>query len=865
MAKFNPDTNNVGTQNYIGYSQGQTPNRGLGLLFGALADTIQTGLEERSNRDKLNLQRDADQAVQDLDQEVLNGGQSDTPDNTGPSLYDTPKYKGPTTGPAAVNLPSDLNSAPEEIKKLNIAKEQGVMSDIDYTKRVMLISKRLRIKYPQYGPEIDDLLSNATGTSFANQLRKQELAAAEADTAAMSAEQKRKYQLLKETNLYLGDDTTLKMYEKLAGKPFNMDDFDEKAWLYATGVREFEVKDLDLKKKRLELDDALNKRDDRLAKQTATEEVIKLRDRLLFTTMNTDLGTSKSFKDLEQMVNSANSDGIFTKEEELAIVPVINELEKALKIEAEKLLTGTDKDGFSYAKYLSNTEREDMKTLLLQPLSIIKDGINNRRTATLTILRDDNEAKTLQNKNKLLNDPDTQMSELITTAKKIYGDQVVESAALKILAGEKGETKEERAVMAKLLMMGLSGQSFTETIKEGQKNGSIKSGKSVAKSLSTYADILLSPNVSEKTAIEAAKKLYDDREKDLTAQFDPDSRRAVFDIVFNENLWNKIKGDKETADRMYTWGMYQAKTLMEPLADTMANSYGYFQNNQIFWDEKSGLFVMNNTPTPAESLTGVFYLDAHNRWRAQQAVDQMNSYLVKMKPVVEGNGDTMQNFLSILFVGNDFKQLNKKGSVFESLGKSFIDRVQGIAKEIQEKAKELGPPPEGFWGSTYKAFEKRSEGPSKGNLVAYSRKTDMEDVQITDEYSYKKRRGRPNQSVIDLVKAAAADSGLQKIAITSGKGNYISPSGRRRGQKTTQHSTGNAVDVGHFDNDAAMYAYIENAVANGAKGIGIYGNGTVHIDTGRERHWAWNGQEKALAAAIARGKKKRERMMAEVQ
>ena len=103
------------------------------------------------------------------------------------------------------------------------------------------------------------------------------------------------------------------------------------------------------------------------------------------------------------------------------------------------------------------------------------------------------------------------------------------------------------------------------------------------------------------------------------------------------------------------------------------------------------------------------------------------------------------------------------------------------------------------------------------------------------------RPGRPEQRVINLAQQSATKAGMPSVTLTSGKGNWISPAGKANGQKTTMHSTGLAVDIGSesFKSPEQKHAFIASAKAGGAGGVGVYKDGSVHIDYGKDRSWNW--------------------------
>lgn len=120
-------------------------------------------------------------------------------------------------------------------------------------------------------------------------------------------------------------------------------------------------------------------------------------------------------------------------------------------------------------------------------------------------------------------------------------------------------------------------------------------------------------------------------------------------------------------------------------------------------------------------------------------------------------------------------------------------------------------------------------------------------VKVNYALSGKERSGMPDPKIIDLVKRAAETVGMSSITVTSGKGDYISESGKRRGQKTTMHSTGLAVDVVGFKDFQQKLDFARAARSMGAGGVGVYANESLHVDLGPKRQWNWGGQPFPLA------------------
>lgn len=126
------------------------------------------------------------------------------------------------------------------------------------------------------------------------------------------------------------------------------------------------------------------------------------------------------------------------------------------------------------------------------------------------------------------------------------------------------------------------------------------------------------------------------------------------------------------------------------------------------------------------------------------------------------------------------------------------------------------------------------------------------------------RPKRPDESIRNIASSAAEKAGMSAITFTSGKGDWISPERKAGGQKTTQHSTGRALDVDGFASDAERAAFIEEAVSMGANGVGVYKGGSIHIDEGDFRSWDL-AKKKIYQDAIARGMEKRKKLQEEKQ
>lgn len=130
----------------------------------------------------------------------------------------------------------------------------------------------------------------------------------------------------------------------------------------------------------------------------------------------------------------------------------------------------------------------------------------------------------------------------------------------------------------------------------------------------------------------------------------------------------------------------------------------------------------------------------------------------------------------------------------------------------------------------------------------------VEKAKVIESYGGK-RPEKPDQKIIDLVQQAATEAGMSSVTLTSGKGDWISPSGKKKGQKTTAHSTGLAVDISStsFETPEQKYEFIKAAKRLGAGGVGTYSHGGLHIDLGKDRSWNWGGEDEKFNEAVSAG------------
>lgn len=695
MAKFNPDVQVNDNQSYIGFSQGQPANKALGILFEGLGNAAGTYLEGKRADEQKQFTQDVQAGVDAIDNTSMG------------SLFDV------TGAKTAEELPSVLKAGQTKLERLAQARAQGTLpDDLYYSTQVNALAKKLRSQYPQYSDKIDDMLSNATGTSTANQLRRHALKVFEDEEKAASDETKRKDKLVGDAleKGYLSDPVVTGVYKKVTGKDFDASNFNEKALQFAIGTRAAEDADMKRAKDKLEYEAAQGTADKKKAKEVATQSMINLRDNILFSAMNATgpkgyrTGPSQ-MENLNQVIQKGMADGQLTPEETEGIIAIVNRVELDLNSKAEQLLTTTDNNGFSFAKYLTDPkDREDVKAVLLAPIQNIKEALGGKEVKWGILRATERQvtAKTLGN--ELVKQGD--FNQMLNQAKSMYGEEFVNSV---LREAENDPTfanlpENEKAAAQKITAMLMNGATPSEAasvaVQGGVSAGGINAG------LQTWIKQISTGDITKEQAVAAAKGLYSERNNQFLSDFSKQNPEQLFYTLTNPAFVEKLKGTEAEAD-IYSWSLYQAKTLMQPLANQIYDTQVFSDASQITYDPGKKRFVFNGPEEATSYLSGGSprMLDSYKAKLGNEAVAKINRYLDVLEPIAAANGTSIEDTLSVVFMGRDYKNLQKEGSIWTRMRDSFFGSLGGedgpLGKKTMDKAKEnlpqnpLDPKPQG--------------------------------------------------------------------------------------------------------------------------------------------------------------------------
>lgn len=702
MALFNPEVSKNLGDNYTGYSQGRKSNNALGELFEGLGKTLSAHVDQTEQNTQYEMGKEADDLVNAVGEDVIGGDAAEV----GGKLFEDTKPTEKVGGSDGRDIPREVTSSGMTLASLKRAHEQGKLSDLYYNTQLAKISKTLRNKYPGYREVVDDLIANASGTSTANKLRNELNAKLKEEEASKSAEETRRFNLMKENEEILADPVAMELYKKAAGRTFDPNDFDMQAFMYVTGVRKFETADINRRKGRLELLSKEKEVQKEEAKKVATLEMAKLRDDILFTSLNSDGASERlQFSKLQEMIDKGlENDSKLDPDEQAAVLTLMNRMQLELGTRAEAMLTGFDKDGRTYAEYLDVKDRDEVKKVLFQPLDQIKEMLTGGKEVNIGMLNAvklDTEARKNQIENDTLKKNGSMLNDL-KVLKEMYGGEAVEGVMRKLQSDPSmnGMSSEEKAIANKLSTTVLTGESLSETLELGVANGAKSSAGKVA--VKSATDLLMSPELSKEKAQKLAKSLYSLKERNNIEKFGSSNPEALFNQFVNPEITEKLKGTEAFKDYS-SWAYAQGGALMKKYGQTMLNTQKYNDTLGVTFDPATKRFTYKNESTILGDVAKGPAFTGYDKYAAEEgakAVLSMNRHLDRMQGIILESGDTEESFLSTFFMGEDFNKIAKEGSLLTRMKDQFFsvwEASQEAGKKVPDS--QNAPPPLGDPGA----------------------------------------------------------------------------------------------------------------------------------------------------------------------
>jgi hypothetical protein len=684
MAVFNPPISvNLGGD-FVNRSQGQTPNRALGELFSGLAGVVTDYSKQKKQAEAKALTTAVQGSVDRLDQQAV----PDTPASIFSPQQDA---SGASEGHPG------LVSAQDRLGRLAQAKKTGVMSDLEYATKVAAEAKRLRVLFPDQTDKIDDMFANAVGTSTSNAMRRELLQSIASEDRVRAKEQSDRQDLLKSFPDILGSADLQKSYKDATGQDFNPDNFNMNGLLYVKGRVEKEKSDIQLAQGRANLAETGSKQRADAFYVAGIKQAATLRDRIIGDTFNSKEavpGTNFKFSDINQTINKYAADG-FSPDEITAINQQINQAETVLKQVADQMIDGVDKDGNSLRAEIKDPKKlDEIRDTILGPLNIVKESFagKNADLSTLNIIKIDQQARKDAGENAFLKaNGGTLLNNL-----KAFRDNFPEAASAynQILVKRLNNqplSPEESATAAKIGMY-LDGKSSLHDLLLKYEEDFSQNKAGVSAGINSWAQTLTSPQVPKEEAAKLANSVFSASEHDLLEKFGEKNPQALFDTLVSPEMTNKLK-DTEVFDKYSAWSFAQARAIMKPYRDQMADAQSGLRSMDIAYDEKTHRFVV--TPNAAGAVTDSLLnplFSKYGLYKGKTAVDGLNTYLNRIQPILDANKISVETFLELTFTGQPYKDIQKQGSTLEVISKKFFNFLQSNAPP-QENLKGKGLPP----------------------------------------------------------------------------------------------------------------------------------------------------------------------------
>ena len=694
MAVFNPETSvNLG-DNYTTRSQGQTPNKALGYLFGGIADAISAVTKGQKEKQDNAIANAAQQGV-----DVLAGGEGDITLSSPDRIFSPPRRVGGAgSGPdnfEALEIAPAMTAAETKLTRLKAARDQGSLpSDLYFSQQVAVLTKRLNSQFPGEEAKVAAMVERALGTSSANRVRKEQLALLNAEGSAADSEDKRKKQILKEAanDGYISDPYIMTTYEQYAGRAFNPEDFNDTALLAAISKRKYKDSEIDRYLKEAQVKTVGSKDREDMFKKGVTEQVLTLADRLLYTNLNTkqdirgleEPQTSIDFRNVRSMIAEQLSGGKpITPDQMVAIRNQLNQLDVQLSSAFDQLLN-------TYATEIPNAkDREDIKAMGMAPLQIMKNSFGGPNP-DLGIIGAAKAAVEAQDNAFVLSNG--RFDKNLDMAIKMLGKESVNKLLMMGLTGEV-MLPEEEAVFNTLKLYLAGGKSLTDLLKNARKDGTLTQqevSKLVSPAIQQYVETILTSE-DPKAVQKAAQSLYNEDERKVIETHSKTNPDATFRLLVSPEMTEKLKGTPEFKNYS-NFAKFQARPLFKQWADTAADVQAHTGSGVITWDEGSHRFTYQLDRSKLPSGYG-FGPAAFRDWDLYQAdkgrvaVESINQYLDRMDGIFKIDGDTPEGFLQGFFGSQSFKDMKKQGSLLDRMNSGlnkWLDEKMATEEEIKK-------------------------------------------------------------------------------------------------------------------------------------------------------------------------------------
>lgn len=654
MAEVNPQTGQMGTQNYIGYSERRSGNNAWASLFGSVIGAV-------DENNMSNIESSVNQTVASLDQQFF--GMDDIVNEVNGQ-----NIKAPTEEVDKVAIPKPVQDGISRIGNLNKAAETGSLSQGNYAAQLEANVRALKAKYPGYTNEIDKAVARAINAPSANMLRDSIIAKRNADANDYDKRIASNYNDIEKYTSAFGPDWERKIVTR------TVTDEEWPVLLAMKGRVEATDMQLDRDKKNLEI--AAKKKDltkaereelDLSYEKYATDKVTQLGKHMLF---GAGAGDPIGYKKLQDNITEFTKDGNVSKTEWDSIIPLLKNVEAQLTSAYQNMMFN---EGLN--SKLTPAARENVQKQFDALIDPIRKAVaGNDQTAlsalkltasTIAVNEDFVRYGISQTPMGIQLTEITQTTKIAPVTEKLFTDQI----ASEVAKGTPLVTGLTRMITKDIILNGESPSAILNDV--SKKVPSAVVGEATREALKFSLEAIKDSQSTAEAKANAFKALYGAGNLDFLQKLDdkPDStgrssRQRAYLAMTSPDVVAAIKGmgDQTTLDAYAEWAKQQVFALNKPAIDSANevqrwNKYANityvpgkaqfdvvldpskFPNAKAMEDFKAGGAL---TPVArggaVRSMPYGDRLDLMAYNNAKRQVKELNTYLVGLVPILQAQG-----------------------------------------------------------------------------------------------------------------------------------------------------------------------------------------------------------------------------------
>lgn len=667
MAEVNPQIGQMGTQNYIGYSERRSGNNAWASLFGTVIGAV-------DQNNVTNIESSVNQTVSDLDQQFYG-----TDDVVAAVNGQQPQPQADTEEADKVAIPKPVQDGIAGIDNLSRASNSGALSQGNYSAQLEAKVRALKAKYPGYTGEIDKAVSRAINAPSANMLRDSIIAKRKAQETSVDAEIKSFYT---DADKYAGS-LGPAIQAKIATRSVSMDEMPAiRSMIYEleSSDRQRKVDTENLALARANRDAGIATREDTIYQHTkfGKKQVQDFVNRMMYSAGG---GTEKGFGELQTKIYEYTKDENLDANEQAELIPEFKRMMLAINEFKQNLFFG--KDGI--AQHIDDKGRkeiEDMFDSVTAPITKFMGGDAGALTALGTNLQFTKSRKELADRNFI----DTSEGEVLLQIQAAANVAPVVSIALQqSFARDLADKKPFGTTAAGMLTVIVprtvtSGTSANSELKRVMDKANPSESAKVSKE---YIDItmkaLTDPTTKPEAKANIIKSFFSEGNTDFLRLFDPSpgkdgrsSQQKIYESLTTTEVTDAIKAMNDPAmmNQYRQWAEAQLFALNKPTIDS-AKDFARFNNFGVIvynkdtreWSAKLDPAKFPSQQAMQEFMTGRYTppsdqgraplssmrpqtnLTAENKFadlpqfkRVQRDIADLNLYVKRLVPILEASG-----------------------------------------------------------------------------------------------------------------------------------------------------------------------------------------------------------------------------------